>query len=264
MRKSAALLIAAVGALLSASPALRADTVAENANFIDKAYQDLLQRSPSTSEVAIGLAALGSETREQFALTLDTSTEYYQLLVNSYFQALLSRSPSPTDLSFFTGLLLSSSTDESVQALLACAPEFFSDNGGTNAGFVAALFNDFLKRSPSAAEVLFWELQLNALTLSRDQVAAMILGSSEYDTDLVQSYYLQFLQRSADPTGLAFFETALHGGTLTDEQVIAALIGTDEYFTLAQPIGTTPTPEPHSVVLLGLGLAALVFLRKLC
>ena len=264
MRKSAALLIAALGALLSASPALRADTVAENTNFIDKAYQDLLQRSPSTSEVANGLAALGSETREQFALTLDTSTEYYQLLVNSYFPALLSRSPSPTDLSFFTGLLLSSSTDESVQALLASSAEFFGDHGSTNAGFVAALFNDFLKRSPSAAEVLFWENQLNALTLSRDQVAAMILGSSEYDTDLVQSYYLQFLQRPADPTSLAFFGTALHGGALTDEQIIAALIGTDEYFTLAQPIETTPTPEPRSVVLLGLGLAALVFLRKLC
>lgn len=264
MRKSAALLIAAVGTLLSASPALRADTVAENTNFIDKAYQDLLQRSPGTSEVANGLAALGSETREQFALTLDTSTEYYQLLVNSYFQSLLGRSPSPTDSSFFTGLLLSSNTDESVQALLASTPEFFNDNGGTNAGFVAALFTDFLKRSPSTAEVLFWENQLNTLTLSRDQVAAMILGSSEYDTGLVQSYYLQFLQRPADPTGLTFFETALNGGTLTDEQVIADLIGSDEYFNLAQPIGTTPTPEPRSVVLLGLGLAAIVLQRKLC
>jgi hypothetical protein len=264
MRKSAALLIAVVGTLLSASPALRADTVAENTNFIDKAYQDLLQRSPSTIEVASGLAALGSETREQFALTLDISTEYYRLLVNSYFQDLLSRPPSITELNSFTGLLVSSSTDESVQALLASTPEFFSDNGGTNAGFVAALFNNFLKRSPSAAELSFWENQLSTLTLSRDQVAAMILGSSEYDTDLVQSYYLQFLQRPADPTGLAFFETALHGGTLTDEQVIASLIGTDEYFTLAQPIGTTPTPEPRSVVLLGLGLAAIVLLRKLC
>jgi hypothetical protein len=262
MRKSAALLIAAVGTLLSASPALRADTLAENTNFIDKAYQDLLQRSPSTSEVANGLAALGSETREHFALTLDTSTEYYQLLVRSYFQDLLGRPATSGELSFNTGLLLSSNTDESVQALLAGTPEFFTHSGGTDPDFVAALFHDFLQRSPSSAELSFWETALG--TMTRDQVAAMILGSSEYDTDLVQSYYQQFLQRSADPTGVAFFETALHGGILTDEQVIASLIGTDEYFTLAQPIGTTPTPEPRSVVLLSLGLAALVSLRKLC
>ena len=260
MRKSAALLIAAVGTLLGASPALRADTVAENTNFIDKAYQDLLQRSPSTIDVASGLAALGSETREQFALTLDTSSEYYQLLVRSYFQDLLGRPAASGELSFYTGLLLSSNTDESVQALLAGTPEFSSHSGGTDAGFVAALFHDFLQRSPSSAEVSFWETALG--TMTRDQVASLILGSSEYDTDLVKSYYLQFLQRSADSVGLTFFASGLNGGTLTDEQVIASLIGSDEYFNLAQPTGTNPTPEPQSVVLVGLGLAALVLLRK--
>lgn len=260
MRKTAALVILALAAL-SASPAAHADTVAENTNFIDKAYIDLLQRSPSSTDVANGLTALGSESRYDFALSLGTSTPYYQLLVNSYFQGLLGRPATSTDLSFFVPLL-SGSTDESVQALIAGSPEFFSHNGGTNAGFVTALYNDFLKRSPTPAESTSWGLALSSVLLTREQVAAMILGSSEYDSDLVESYYLQFLRRTADPTGLAFFETGLNGGTLTDEQVIAALIGTDEYFTLAQPPITTPSPEPRTIVLLALGSALFILLRK--
>ena len=72
---------------------MRADSIAENTNFIDKAYADLLQRSPSLPEVASGLTSLGGQTRFQFALSLDTSSEYYRLLANSYFQDLLGRSP---------------------------------------------------------------------------------------------------------------------------------------------------------------------------
>ena len=260
MRKTAALVVLAVAAL-SVIPAAHADTVAENTNFIDKAYMDLLQRSPGQTDINFGLTALGSESRYDFALSLDTSTPYYQLLVNSYFQGLLGRSANLTDLSFFVPLL-SSSTDESVQALIASSPEFFSHNGSTNAGFVTALYNDFLKRSPTPAESTSWGLALSSMSLTREQVAAMILGSSEYDTDLVESYYLQFLQTSADSAGLAFFASGLNGGTLTDEQVIASLIGSDEYFALAQTSSQTQTPEPRTIVLLALGLATVMLLRK--
>ena len=259
MRKIGISLIAAIVAALCLSPATRADTVTENTNFIDKAYMDLLGRSPSTLEIAAGLGALGSETHYQFALSLDTSSEYYQLLAESYFQGLLGRAATPTELSLETSLL-ASSTDESVQAALAGSAEFFANSGGTNAGFIVALFQDFLGRSPSGAEVAFWGSALG--TMSRDQVAALILGTTEYESDLVKSYYLEFLQRPADPTGLNFFVSALNGGTLSDEQVIASLIGGDEYFKLAQTTGTTPTPEPGTMVLVGLGVAAVILLRK--
>jgi hypothetical protein len=259
MRKSALPLIAAIVAVLCVSPAARADAVTENTNFIDKAYMDLLGRTPSTVEIAAGLGVLGSESRYQFALSLDTSSEYYQLLAESYFQGLLGRTATPTELSFETSLL-ASSTDESVQAALAGSAEFFANSGGTNAGFIVALFQDFLGRAPSSGEVTFWESALG--TMSRDQVAALILGTTEYDSDLVKSYYLEFLQRPADSTGLNFFVTALNGGTQSDEQVIASLIGTDEYFELAQASSTAPTPEAGTIVLLGLGIAGMILLRK--
>ena len=125
---------------------------------------------------------------------------------------------------------------------------------------MTALFKDFFNRTPNSGELAFW---VNALsTMSREQVAALILGSLEYDSDLVKNYYLQFLQRPADTAGLNTFANALNSGTLTDEQVIASLIGTDEYFNLAQTPGPGQTPEPRTVVLLGLGLATFILQRR--
>ncbi len=261
MKKIAALLALAAAVCLSTSSTLRADVTSENTNFIDRAYQDLLQRSPSPTEIANGLSALGSETRALFALSLETTgNEYYQLLVGSYFQDLLGRPANPSDLSFFTMELATKVTDESVQAQIAASPEFFTDSGGTDAGFVTALFKDFLNRPPTSSEQALFVSLLG--TKSREYVASQILGLSEYDTDLVKSYYLQFLRRPADLTGLSFFSTDLNMGTLTDEEVIAQLIGMDEYFSLAQTLPPAPTPEPPTGVLLCLGLAVLVLLRK--
>ncbi len=254
MRKSTAFLIIALVAVLSVAPALRADTVSANTNFIDQAYADLLQRPPSPTDLALGLTALGSETRYQFALSLDTSAPYYSLLVKSYDQNLLGVTPTAVEIATLAALIGTGDSDEFIQALLVSTPEFFTNSGGTNAGFITALFKDFLNRTPTAGELAFWETEL--LTLTRNQVASMILASSEYDTDLVEGYYFQFLRRPADPTGLSLFATALNNGTLTDEQVIASLIGTDEYFNMAQ------TPEPATAALLGFGLAGLVLLRR--
>ncbi len=258
MKRIVALLTLAAAVCLSTTPALRADITTENTNFIEKVYQDLLERPASTLEIASGLSALGSETNFQFALSIDTSNEYYQLLAASYVQDLLGRPATPTDISVFTALL-SSNSDEFVQAQIASSAEFFLKSGSSDAGFVTALFKDFLNRTPSSSEVAFWVGALG--TMSREQVAALILGTLEYDSDLVKSYYLQFLQRPADSTGLNFFANALNGGTRTDEQVIASLIGTDEYFNLAQP-GAAQTPEPRTVALLGLGLATFILLRR--
>jgi hypothetical protein len=260
MKRIAALLTLAAAVCLSTSSTLRADITTENTNFIDMAYQDLLQRSPNPTEIANGLNALLSETRFQFALSIDTSNEYYQLLVESYSQGLLGRPASPTELVTFTGLLASNFTDEFIQAQIASTAEFFLDSGSTDAGFVTALFKDFLNRNPSSGEVAFWVSALVAM--SRDQVASLILGSLDYDSALVKSYYLQFLQRPAGPVGLNAFATALNGGTLTNEQVIASLVGSDEYFKLAQTPGPVQTPEPRTVVLLGLGLATLILVLR--
>ena len=249
----------AAAVCLATSSTLRADITSENTNFIDMAYQDLLQRSPSPTDVANGLLLLGSESRETYAFMLDTSTEYRQLLVQSYVQDLLGRAANPTDLSFFVPLL-STESDQFVQAQIAGSLEFFLKSGGTDADFVTALFKDFLNRTPTSTDLALWVGLLG--TKSRNDVATLFLESIDYDRSLVSGYFLQYLRRPAGSTELNFFANDLNGKKVTDEQVIASLIGSDEYFNLAQPPPPAPTPEPQTSVLLGLGLAALILLRR--
>src|SRR5260370_9867279 len=153
MKRKGGMLPGAVAVCLSmGSTTLRADAVSENTNFVEEVYLDLLQRPASTIEIASGLGALGSETHFQFALSIDTSNEYYQLLVGSYFQGLLGRPASPIELSAFTKQVTSSVTNESVQTQIAVSAEFFLVIDSTDAGYVTALFKDFLKRTTSSSE----------------------------------------------------------------------------------------------------------------
>jgi hypothetical protein len=260
MKGMTGVLGAAIAICLGMSSTVRADTTSENTNFIEKAYLDLLQRPASPTDIASGVLLLGGgESRYQFALSLDTRTEYYQLLVESYIPALLGRPATSTDLAGLIGLF-SSNSDEFVQAQIAGSAEFFLKSGSTDAGFVTALFKDFLNRTPTNSEVTFWVGELSSK--SRDDVASEFLGTLAYDQDLVSGYYLQFLRRSGVSMEISLFANDLKSGTLTDEQVIASLVGSDEYFSLAQPPPPAPTPEPRTAVLLGLGLAAFILLRR--
>jgi hypothetical protein len=120
------------------------------------------------------------------------------------------------------------STDEQVQETLLGSAEYFTNRGGgTNAGFLTALFLDLLNRAPNQTDLNFYENLLNGTT-TRAQVATLILGTSEYFNDLVTSYYSQFLHVLPDAGGLAGFTKALMGGA-TDETVIADILGSPRF-----------------------------------
>src|SRR5207244_2357290 len=93
------------------------------------------------------------------------------------YQQYLHRAVDPGGLASFTGLLAAGRTGEQVAGALVGSPEYFqSRGGGTEDGFVNALFQDALNRSPTAAEgTLFVQYLHNGL--SRGQVADLIFGS---------------------------------------------------------------------------------------
>src|SRR5262249_54781416 len=117
--------------------------------------------------------------------------------------------------------------------------------GGTNAGFLAALYQDALNRPIDATGLAgFSQAMSNGMTPG--QVAAAIFSSTEYLQDLVGSYYLRFLRRPADTARLHFFRSLLQPTHSSqppifvgdpnsrnrpprDEDVIAMIIGSQEY-----------------------------------
>jgi Hint domain/Domain of unknown function (DUF4214) len=163
-----------------------------------------------------------------------TSTEAYEDLVKSWFGQFFGRVPNASEIDQYTGQLIAGATEETVQAGLLGSVEFYQDAGGTDAGFVAALFRDVLDRSPAAAETNSWVGQIEVLEAqesdvdARTQVALDILTSHEHVADDLKGWFETFLHRPPAP-----IDTATYGylqQTAGDQTVVASILGSNEFF----------------------------------
>jgi N-acetylneuraminic acid mutarotase len=200
-----------------------------NPAFVAQVYLDLLHRPADQGGFSafLGLLNQGQITRSQLVLIVEASTEYRTDQINAIYQTLLHRPADPVGLNFLLGFLAEGGTYEQIDAFVAGSEEFFTDSGGTNDGFLNALYQDALGRAPDAAGRSAFD-QFLAHGGSRTQVATMVYTSTEHRIDLVNSWYVAFLRRPADLLGLEGFVAALMQG-VRDETVIAAIVGSDEY-----------------------------------
>jgi hypothetical protein len=245
-RVLAALLFTLGVAVLTASRA-EAQPFTPNQKFVNLIYLDLLGRSPSAGELAIaGQLDSASLTRLQVAAALTSSPEFLTRQVSGYYQLLLHRSPAPAEASPFLSLLTSGQSFEHVQAIIAGSVEYFTNRaGGTNDGFLDAIFADELNRAVDPASRSGFGSLLTGGT-SRTQVTDFILDSNEYRSDLVNTYYPEFLRRSPLAGEVSGGVTFLSGQT--DQNYIDALVSSAEYFNLAQ---TVPEPSCAGCVIVG-------------
>lgn len=116
--------------------------------------------------------------------------------------------------------------------LLGSAAYFSSRGGGTNLGFLAALYEDVLGRPLDAVGALDWG-QLLAEGVSPAAVAAAVLTSPEADQDEVEGLYQRYLHRPADPGGLLAATELLQRG-VSDEVLLLLVLGSPEYYQDAQ------------------------------
>ena len=213
-----------VSGTLTISPAPTLDQL-----FVEHLYQDLLQRPVDPSGLAYWSTALddGSMTRQQVAAAIVASTEYKTDEIGNAYQTILGRPADAAGLTHWLGFLSSGGTIVQLEAQFYGSAEFFQDSGGTNNGFLAALYKDALGRPIDPTGLQQWGQELAGGT-STATVAASILGSAEAETDQVQNIYQQFLHRAADSSGVASFVGALQIGTPI-ETIIAAVAGSAEY-----------------------------------
>jgi len=224
-------------------------SVISDTDFITKVYQDLLNRTPASGDLAAFQTYLGTagNTRQGMALVVLTSPEYRADLVSSYYDSYLHR-PADAGAAVFESLLAGGSTDEQVQSEFLGSFEYFAGHGSDNAQFINGLYLDLLNRTPSSFEVVNNLTLLGSIT--RTQLAGVVLSSLEYDNILVNNYYNAYLNRPADPFGLNFFVPQLQGAT-TNEVVQSEILGGEEY-SLAES-----TPEPATFAEASIGAAVL-------
>jgi hypothetical protein len=197
--------------------------------FICALYQDVLGRPADAAGLATFTGQLSAGTsRSTVAEELLTSTEYRQDLIASYYQQYLGRPADGGGIATFLTLFSHGASAENVQAAIMGSAEFANRSGGSDDGFVAALYQDLLNRPVDAAGLATFTGQL-ATGTSRSAVVEELLTSTEYRNDLIASYYQAYLDRPADGGGISTFLGQFAQGASNDA-VQASLLGSAEFY----------------------------------
>lgn len=227
-----------------AAPELAGISITRNGNFVSQLYRDLLGRSAGKAEILSGASALrGATSRSAVVSTLVTSTEYRTAQIEDFCTTLLDRSTQTSELTVFLEFLSAGGNISQVQGNYIGTDEYLqSQAGGTANGFISAIFQDLLGRSPAASEqASFQQLLRNG---TRQEAAEAILGSTEYFTNLVNENYQQFLRRAPSAAEVSLWVSQLDSGA-TRESFQTSLLSSDEYFL----IPTAGFTAGHSVFL---------------
>jgi len=214
-----ALVLIAATVVIKAPPVVRPVTC-DPVHFIGKAYQDLLGRpiDAAASNYWLGQMKNGV-TRTQVAAQLLRSGQAPNARVQNFYSQFLHRPGSPSEVAYFAGMLQQGASIEQVEAGILGSAEYFAQRGGgTNSGFLAALYQDVLGRPADPPAIALWMQQL-ASGASRSAIAQQVSSSAEARQRWVNALYNRYLHHG--PTG-----AVPPGG---QDQVAAAIIGSDEY-----------------------------------
>lgn len=155
-------------------------------------------------------------------------------VVDDLFDAVLRRDVDDPSRSFFVDRL-GRVGRRKVMADLLASPEYRTRRGGgTDGGWVDALYRDALGRPADAAGRQYFLDQL-AAGRTRGSIAAFFTGGTEGTRALVRRLMVELLRRPADAPSVDFYAGRLAAGN-TVEQVISVLLASSEYLAKASPL----------------------------
>ena len=100
-----------------------------NTGFVTQVYQDLLGRAPSAAELSITVGQLTALTITPLAFvqSIDSSTEYTTLVIQSTYQKFLRRAATPVEVANWITLLAGATKNEEMQAELVASAEYLAN-----------------------------------------------------------------------------------------------------------------------------------------
>lgn len=210
-----------------------------NQSFSYRLYEDLLFRLPDSSGATFWQSRLAAgDSRTAVAQGTVSSPEYQTHLIQGAYGALLGRQATAEEVDAGRALLAQGDSAEQFEASLLGSAEYFQTRGGgTNAGFLQALYQDILDRPIESAGATYWGNVLSQSTLpdARQTVTYQLLTSPENQQAFLRLSYQRLLHRDADPAGIAAWMSAMRRG-LTEQQAIVGIVGSREYFNDATPV----------------------------
>jgi hypothetical protein len=196
--------------------------------YVTKVYSDLFGRSPDPVGLAGWTQALASGTPYgEVANGITYSDEYRSRLIAASYATYLGRGPDPSGAAGWLGAMKRGVTIQQMEAGFVGSNEYYAAAGGTDAAWVAQLYQHVLGRAAAGTEIQAWVAAL-ARGESRYQVSMGFLISFEHLTDVVDAHYQSLLHRGIDPTGNQGWVIAIQKG-LRVEAVIAGIVTSAEY-----------------------------------
>lgn len=212
-----------IGVAFSVVPALQFPI------YVDATYRVLLDRpsDPLGNEFWSTLLTNGM-ARSAFGFEIAKQPEWVNLVVAGLYQDAFGRAPDAAGLAYWTGLIQGGLRVSSVAAELYGSPEFqMVQGGGTSEGWVTAMYDRILGRSPDAGGLAYWAGQIDGGVPATALAAALYL-SPEANGIRVDESYAAILNRAPDPGGRAYWAGLLV--SLDDIALAAELVASDEFF----------------------------------
>jgi hypothetical protein len=200
-----------------------------NQLYVSAVYQDLLSRPVDATGLAFwsGQLDIGG-ARSTLINLIDHSAEYFATVIKPAYQEFRGRAADPSGLDFWINQMFGGLTDEQLEAVFIGSSEYYQHSGGTDKGWVDAMYQNLLGRKPDSQGEEFWVGRLSQ-GVSRSSVALGFAASTEREKQHVQADYLRFLGRSAGQSEVDYW-VGQFGKGVTNEDIITGFISSDEYF----------------------------------
>jgi uncharacterized repeat protein (TIGR01451 family) len=122
---------------------------------------------------------------------LTGSDEFLTNLVTQDYMGFLHRTPSSDEVGSWVNLLKNGLGDEQVLAGFTSSAEYYQQAGGTDQGWINALYHDVLGRTADAGGKTSW-LQALASGVSRFNLALAFATSAEHESIIVEADYARY------------------------------------------------------------------------
>ena len=183
---------------------VRQNLTGGNDVWVQKLYQTILGRTPTSPEIAPWVALMaGPGGPSAVALAIENSAEAHTRQVAGWYSTYLGRSPSHGEEQGWVNAMVHGVRDEDVLAGILGSPEYYSrasqgTTGTADQRYIQTLYSVLLKRTASSSEVNSWVSALHSV--GRSPVTSSFVFSAEFRSGCVISYYSGLLHRSTAPS----------------------------------------------------------------
>jgi hypothetical protein len=201
---------------LSAQAAASVSNTDPNASFVQAAYADVLGRTASSSEISGWTAMLASGTpRDAVASGFNNSDEYRLHMIDSAYQDVLKRSSDAGGrIAWLNGMRSGTLQPDDVHRIFLSTDEFYQKvGGGTDAGFITAVYRDVVGRAPLSNEVAYWTPILSRI--GRQGTVDSFWFAAETINRQAGDLFTNFLGRSANPGDVTNWANIVRANGLT-------------------------------------------------